>query len=103
MPDIPKNDCTKWFDYDKIKQYPVFRYRRSGDFLNIHAQGGKKTLKQYMIDEKIPREKRPHIPVLAQGEQILGVVGYRMSEDIKISPQTKMIMEIQILGGNEHG
>jgi len=103
MPDIPKNDCTKWFDYDKIKQYPVLRYRRSGDFLNIHAQGGKKTLKQYMIDEKIPREKRAHIPVLAQGEQILWVVGYRMSEDIKISPQTKMIMEIQILGGNEHG
>ncbi len=103
MSDIPKNDCTKWFDYDKIKQYPVFRYRKSGDFLVIHAQGGKKTLKQYMIDEKIPREKRAYIPVFAQGEQILWVVGYRMSEDSKISPQTKTIMEIQISGGNEHG
>ncbi len=103
MSDIPKNDCTKWLDYDRIKQYPVFRYRRSGDFLVVHAQGGKKTLKQYMIDEKIPREKRAQIPLLAQDDRILWVVGYRISEDMKISPQTKKIMEIQISGGMEHG
>lgn len=100
---IPKNDCTKWFDYDRIKQSMTLRYRKTGDFLVINAGGGTKSLKQYMIDEKIPAARRDNVLLLASGQKILWVLGHRISEDGKISSQTRHIIEIQISGGNKNG
>lgn len=100
---IPKNDFTKWFDYDRINQSVTVRYRRTGDFLVVNAQGGTKSIKQYMIDEKIPAICRAQIPLLTKGDEVLWVIGHRIGEDCKISSQTKNIMEIQISGGNKNG
>ena len=54
---------------------PVIRTRKMGDYLRIHADGGKKSLKRYLIDEKIPREEREDLPLLADGDHILWVIG----------------------------
>ena len=35
--EIPKNQYTKWFDYDKIKNMLSYRHRRPGDFLTLEA------------------------------------------------------------------
>ena len=103
MGQIPKNDFTKWFDYDRINQSVTVRYRRTGDFLVVNGQGGTKSIKQYMIDEKIPAGCRAQIPLLTKEDEVLWVIGHRIGEDCKISSQTKNIMEIQISGGNENG
>ncbi|MCM1104689.1 MAG: tRNA lysidine(34) synthetase TilS [Clostridium sp.] len=99
---IPKNNCNKWFDYDRIKKPVVIRYRRTGDHLAINAAGGTKSLKKYMIDAKIPADKRQHIPLIAQGDHILWVAGYRASEAYRVTADTKRIMEIYMSGGKEN-
>ena len=76
--EIPKNQYTKWFDYDKIKGTLSVRTRRTGDYL-ILPSGGSKTIARYMIDEKIPKEKREQILLLAEGSHVLWVVGFRIS------------------------
>ena len=86
-------------DYDKIKQNAVFRTRRSGDYLVINASGGRKKLKDYLIDNKIPQKERDSLLLLAQGSEVLWVVGYRMGESAKISENTKQMIEVHI-GGN---
>ena len=96
---IPKNDFTKWFDYDKIIESPCIRYRRAGDQIVINSQGGKKSVKEYMIHEKVAAAERGTIPLLADGNRILWIVGYRMGADYKVSIQTKNILEVRILGG----
>lgn len=58
---------TKWFDYDTIKNTVQIRPRRSGDFLTVTASGGRKTLKKYLIDEKIPAGERDRLCLLADG------------------------------------
>ncbi len=100
---IPKNNCTKWFDYDKIKEPITIRCRRSGDYLAINAAGNRKSIKKYMIDEKIPSAVRESVPLVAQGGHILWVVGYRVSEAYKITADTKRVMEIYVSGGKENG
>ena len=44
MSSIPENKYTKWFDYDKIGMFPVFRTRQPGDcmslFINVEKQRG---------------------------------------------------------------
>ena len=100
--EIPKNQYTKWFDYDKIKNMLSYRHRRPGDFL-VLAGGGKKTVARCMIDDKIPRGEREQIPVLAEGNHVLWVVGGRISEYYKITDQTKTILQVTYNGGEEHG
>ena len=100
---IPKNNCKKWFDYDRIKKPVVIRYRKTGDELAINAAGGTKSLKRYMIDEKIPSAERQHIPLVAEGDHVLWVTGYRISEAYKVTADTKRVIEIYMSGGKEDG
>lgn len=99
--EVPRNKYTKWFDYDKIKKSPVVRFRQKGDYLTISDGKGNvvhKSLKDYMVTEKIPREMRDRIPVLAEGSHILWLIGYRISEYYKIDRNTKHILQVKLLG-----
>lgn len=100
--EFPKNQYTKWFDYDKINVGLSIRYRKNGDYLTLSG-GGKKKLRRYMIDEKIPENERDRIPVLADGDHVLWVVGYRISDYYKITDETEHILEAEVIlpGGGE--
>lgn len=100
--EIPKNQYTKWFDYDRIKGALSVRTRESGDYLMI-AGGKRKLLKRLFIDEKIPEEKRASIPLLAEGDHVLWVIGSRISEFYKITENTRTILEVQVCKGEEDG
>lgn len=55
----------------------TIRYRQSGDYIVLKA--GRKKLKDVFIDDKIPREERDSIPLLALGSEIIWIVGHRRS------------------------
>lgn len=97
--EIPRKTYTKWFDYDKIKKGFCIRTRRSGDYFISDALGHHKKLKQYFIDEKIPMAEREKKWLLVQDAQILWLVGGRISEHIKVTQETKYILEITYDGG----
>ncbi|MEG2440662.1 MAG: tRNA lysidine(34) synthetase TilS [Acetivibrio sp.] len=99
---IPKNDYTKWFDYDRIGRTISLRNRRQGDCFQVNEQGGMKKLKDYFIDRKIPREKRDRIPLLAHERHILWIIGERSSEGYKITKNTKTILKVRLIGGKEN-
>lgn len=100
--EIPEKKYTKWMNYDTIKGNLVLRTRRQGDYLVINEAGGRKKLKDYFIDQKIPAKERDSVLLLAVGNEILWVVGYRLSEASKVKPDTKQILRIKITGGNIH-
>lgn len=91
---FPKNLYTKWFDCDRIKDTPMVRTRRPGDFITL-ADGNHKALKRFMIDEKIPRQRRDQVPLLADGSHIMWVIGYRISEFYKIGQDTTQVMQAE--------
>ena len=94
--EIPKNQYTKWFDYDKIKDGLSIRYRKNGDYFTLSG-GGKKKLGRFMIDEKIPEKERDRIPVLADGDHVLWVIGYRISDYYKITDETERVLEAEVI------
>jgi len=100
---FPKNSCMKWFDYDKIVNTLKIRTRKAGDFLQINSQGGRKKIKDYFIDMKIPKEERDQILLIADGSHILWILGYgdRISENYKVTDQTKRILSIKIIDAKE--
>ena len=96
---IPQNQYTKWFDYDKIEKSLTIRTRQTGDYLTINAMLQTKTLQDYLTEEKIPKGKRDEIPLLAEEKHILWVVGHRISSKYKIEETTKQVLQVQLRGG----
>ena len=100
---IPENRYTKWFDYDKITTSVLLRTRRQGDYLTIDTALHSKSVKQYMINEKIPKRQRDSMYILADGAHILWVPGYRISQGYKVDESTKRILQVQLRGGFHGG
>ncbi len=104
--EVPTQTYTKWFDYDRI-QAVSFRKRRRGDIIRI-SQGEvlhSKELAKFMTDEKIPRPERDGIYILCDGDEVMWVPGYRMSDAYKVSKATKRVLSINInqTGGKSNG
>lgn len=91
---IVEKTYTKAFDYDRIDKSIVIRTPKAEDYLTINKAGDHKLLRRYFIDEKIPVHKRQEQIVLADGGHILWVVGYRISENYKITKETRHILEV---------
>ena len=93
--EITKKEYTKLIDYDKIKFVPVLRYPQPEDFIVINSTGGSKKLSRYFTNEKVEKNLRNSIPVVADGNEIIWIIGMRLSERYKITPDTKNVMEIK--------
>ena len=93
---IEEKKYTKCFSYDTIKSNVLFRTRQTGDYLVVNSQGGKKKLKDYLIDCKVPRQKRDRIWLFADGSHVLWAVGLRISEGAKVTNETKTVLKIQL-------
>ena len=98
--EIPSNMYTKWLDYDKIKGDIVIRNRRAGDYFTLDGDNRRKTLKAYLIDEKVPAEDRKHVYLVTEGQHCLWIVGKRISSWYKVSEDTKYILQIKYVRRN---
>lgn len=106
--DIPQKIYTKWFDYDIIKSSLYIRTRQAGDNIVIDEKGHQKKLKSWFVDEKIPKEVRDSQLLLAENNDILWVLGHRMSQAYQVKQSTKWILQIEVEtyksdGGKENG
>ena len=99
---IEQKTYTKWLDYDRIKSL-VLRTRRPGDYLAVNDRLQKKSLKEYLIQEKVPAAEREALPLLADGSHILWVIGHRISSAAKVTESTEKVLQIYLRGGKENG
>lgn len=99
---IQEKKYTKWFDYDRIEQKLVIRHRQPGDRICLFDGGGSKKLKDYLIDRKIPVEERDQLWLLADGSEILWIIGDRISAAYKVKEQSSRILQAEIKGGSTH-
>lgn len=98
---IPQNQYTKWLDYDKIKKPLEIRTRKEGDYLTFNTAFSKKTIQNYMVEEKIPKNERNELLLLGEDHHILWVFGYRISTYYKLSDTTRYVLEVRIRGGEQ--
>lgn len=89
---VPALPEEKWLSADGLGE-PVWRTRQPGDY--IVAAGGRKKLKEFLIDEKVPRALRGQIPLLADGSHVLWVYGYRISDGARITENTQQVLHVR--------
>lgn len=89
------NPLEIYVDYDKIQGEIFIRHRKPGDRFRPLGMKGSKKIKDYFIDEKIALDKRDEIPLVCDDENIIWIVGYRMSESYKITSKTQKVLHIK--------
>ncbi len=85
-------------DYDKINSNLVVRNRRPGDRFKPLGCIGFKKLKDFFIDEKIPKRKRNQIPIVEAGGNIIWVGGMRIDDRFKVTEETTRILVLVVQG-----
>lgn len=77
-------------DLDAFPDGCVVRTRREGDvFTPYHAQ--RKALKKYLTDKKIPARLGRKLPLIAQGNEVLVIVGVEIADSVRITESTKRV------------
>lgn len=90
---------TIYIDPSRIKGELVLRNREAGDVFSPIGMKGTKKLKEYFIDEKVPREERDELELIADGNEIVWIVGGRLSEKYKITDETSDVVYIKYIRG----
>ena len=83
-------------DMEKLPKGVVFRGRREQDSFRKFG-GGAKSLKRYLIDKKIPCDKRD-MPLVADenGATVYAICGVEISEEVKVDEKTKKTVYIAV-------
>jgi len=89
---LKEGDFVQFFDYNKLGNGIVLRNRIEGDRIRPRGSRGEKRLKEFFIDEKIPREKRDEIPLIARDNKIVWIVGMRTSQDFRADKDTEKVL-----------
>lgn len=83
-------------DYDKIdRNTAVIRSRNDGDEITLAKRGVTKSLKKLYNEMKIPTSRRNSVPVIADGEKVIWVLGAGYNKKCEITKDTKKIMTIK--------
>ena len=84
---------TLRLDREKLPKDCVFRFRREGDFIERFG-GGKKSLKKFFNEEKIPVDLRGELPLIAQkdGGEVYAVCGVEISEKVKVTAESSRVI-----------
>ncbi len=82
-------------DRDKLPKDACFRFRREGDAIRRFG-GGKKSLKKFFNEEKIPPKEREYLPLIATDKAVYVVCGVEIAEEVKVDEHTENIRYIVI-------
>jgi tRNA(Ile)-lysidine synthase len=83
-------------DYDCINPPIKVRCRLPGDCFRPLGMQGKKSLKKFFIDRKIPRDKRDSIPLFEDKNGIFWVAGYSIDDRVKMTTNTQKVLLCQV-------
>ncbi len=81
-------------DADAIRYPFKIRLREPGDRFIPFGMTGFKRLKEFFIDEKVPKFERDLIPIFEDGEKLFWVVGHRVDNRVRYNENSTRFLEI---------
>lgn len=95
--EIPKLPNIACFDLDKIKTPLALRKWHKGDSFFPFGMKGKKKLSDFFIDLKLSLVEKENTWLLTSEDQIIWVIGKRIDDRYKVTPQTQSVLKIDWL------
>jgi tRNA(Ile)-lysidine synthase len=94
IPDSPRVCCV---DLSKIQFPMAIRHWKKGDSFRPLGMEGEKKLSDFFIDLKMSLPEKESAWILANGEEIVWVIGRRIDDRYKITSKTKNIFRMELL------
>jgi tRNA(Ile)-lysidine synthase len=85
---------TACIDADASGMVLMVRIRRPGDRFQPLGMSNMKKLQDFMVDAKLPSTWRDRVPLVCSKDSIVWVVGWRISDSVKITESTKKVLRI---------
>lgn len=89
---------TAFFDFDKLGQLTVRTFREGDRFVPLGMNQSVK-LKDFFISRKIPLRERRTMPLLLSDDQIIWVIGERINDQYKVTPETRRLLRVVVTTG----
>jgi len=83
-------------DQDRLNFPLEVRYFKAGDRFWPLGSPGPKKLQDFLVDAKIPRWLRPHIPLVTSAGQIVWVAGLRPADPVKVTGASRTLLTLEI-------
>jgi len=98
MPDqLVVEPSRAYLDYDRVLGPLRVRSRHPGDSFCPFGMKGTKTVKNYLIEKKVPSYQRPRVPVVVDDRGVVWVAGFRMDDRYRVGPDTVRVLELRLI------
>jgi len=77
-------------------RFLVARSRQPGDRMRPLGMNGSKKLQDIFVDAKVPVSQRDRIPVIACGNRVVWLPGYRVAEDWSVTDPSQPALQLRI-------
>jgi tRNA(Ile)-lysidine synthase len=95
--EICQSNLVAHFDLQKTGMKLFVRQRQPGDRFQPLGMSMPKKLYEFMVDAKIPRSWRGHIPIVCSPQQIIWVVGWRIDDRVKVTKASQEILRLEFI------
>jgi tRNA(Ile)-lysidine synthase len=92
-----KSNLVADFDFHKTGTELFVHKRRPGDRFQPLGMSMPKKLNEFMVNAKIPRSWRSHIPIVYSPQQIIWIVGWRIDDRVKVTKASKEILRLEFI------
>ncbi len=94
----PPAKYRAYLDYDLLPPGKlVVRARWPGARFHPQGSAGMKKLKDFMIDQKIPRHRRDYISLVTIGDEVIWAAGLRIAHPYRVTGQTRRVLQLDYI------
>ncbi len=91
-----KTPFTEYLDLDRVGRPLIVRHRRPGDSFRPLGQRGPKKVGKFLTTAKVPPNQRERVILFDDGRRIVWVCPVRISEEVKVTPQTRHLLILRV-------
>lgn len=84
-------------DLERIREPMVLRSPAPGDRLRPEGLGGSRKVQDLLVDAHVPRRQRWRVPILADADGVIWVVGHRLDERVSPGAHTRRVLLVRVL------
>jgi tRNA(Ile)-lysidine synthase len=81
-------------DVDRVSGELTVDSPRPGDRMRPLGMRGTRKISDLLVDEKVPRRTRTAVPVVRDGEHVVWLAGVRVSDDFRVTPETRRAIRL---------
>lgn len=86
----------EFVDAAKVTGELTLRSWKEGDRFRPFGMEGEKKLSDFLIDKKVPLDRKARILVVANGDQIVWVCGMRLDDRYRITAETEKVLRMEL-------